>query len=155
MALVETLMLANHVEVANGLLYIHGGGWTHHWRRPEIPGQDRQPSPLSAAISFVVPSKEADRPHPFVLAIHPPNEGEAEVVRVEGSFTVTPRPGSTEEFHRNCLGVNLSVVFPAEGRYVLSCEIPGQGRREVVFWVHDQRQGTAAEPSTGSVPGYI
>lgn len=155
MAQVETLMLANHAEVANGLLYIHGGGWTHHWRGPEIPGQARPPSMLSAAMSFVVPSKEADRPHPFVLAIHPPNEGEADVVRVEGSFAVTSRPGSAEELHRNCLAVNLSVVFPAEGRYVLSCEIPGQGRREAVFWVHDQRPGTPTQPSTGTTPGYI
>lgn len=155
MAQVETLMLANHAEAVNGLLYIHGGGWTHHWRGAEIPDQARPPSAIAVAVTFVVPSKEAARPHPFVLAIRPPAEDEADVFRVEGSFAVTPGSGSAEEFHRNCLAVNLSVTFPTEGRYVLSCELPGQGRRESVFWVHDQQPGAPTQPFTGTVPGYI
>ena len=55
MAELEILMLANHAEAANGLLYVLGGGWTHHWRPPPPSEGPVQPSTIDihATANFV------------------------------------------------------------------------------------------------------
>jgi hypothetical protein len=84
MAEVETLMLANHAEATNGLLYVLGGAWTHHWRPPPAAGEQAQPSSISVAAVFLVQPDEVGRQHSFLFRIEP-EEGE-EILRLEGDL---------------------------------------------------------------------
>ena len=160
MAVVETLMLANHVEALSGLLYIHGGGWSHHWRPDAPPGQ-LPPSQVGIAVTFLIPAAEAGLTHSFVLRLVTDPDGE-EVMRLEGTFGVAVDPGNPDAAQRTALGANVTVGFPRPGRYLARAEVPGVSEREVEFWVHDGPPGS--QPGTqpagpteegGTVPGYM
>src|SRR5438128_8666025 len=94
MAELEILMLANHAEAANGLLYVLGGGWTHHWRPPPPSEGPVQPSTIAIAAAFLIGRAES-QDHPFSLRIE--GEGGEEILRMEGSFRVTD-PRRAAEF---------------------------------------------------------
>ena len=155
MAQVETLMLANHAESLNGLLYIHGGGWSHHWRGQVAGSQDPAPSQFAIATTFLLDAGETGRPHAFVVRVAS-DRGE-EVLRAEGSLD-GGTPGSAEAPFRTGVALNASVPFPHEGTYTLTAEIDGRGGAAVVFWVHDSAPGAAQPPSgadSGTTSGYL
>ena len=60
-AAVDFVLMANHVEVVNGLLYVSGGGWTDHHRRLPPDGAPIPPSHLGIGVSVVVPWNEKNR----------------------------------------------------------------------------------------------
>ncbi len=153
---VETVLLANHAEAVNGLLYVAGGGWSHHWRGFQQPGQPA-PSQLGFAATITAPADEPATEIPFTVLIRRA-EGD-EVVRAEGKMSMGPGDGVS--IKRAAFAGNFGIAFPSDGRYELSVEIPGS-RRSVEFWVHDQPMpgpGMAPEPDTAAAPdnapGYI
>src|SRR5436190_17975990 len=122
MAELEILMLANHAEATNGLLYVLGGGWTHHWRPPPPPrdqGQG-QPSAIAIAAAFLIDGAE-DAEHPFSLRIE--DAAGSDVLRAEGSFRVGDPQAAAEFPTRNVFAVNASVVFVCTGAYRLVGEM--------------------------------
>ncbi|MFL5738443.1 MAG: DUF6941 family protein [Actinomycetota bacterium] len=154
MAELEILMLANHAEATNGLLYVLGGGWTHHWRPPPPPQGHPQPSSIAIAAAFLI-DKAEDDDHPFSLRIE--DEAGTEVVRMEGSFRVGD-PRAAEEFPtRNAFAANANVVFAGPGAYRLVGEVDHGPPRVVSFWVHDgmpqqPERSAAGEPAPS---GYL
>jgi len=137
---VESLMLANHAEALNGLLYIAGGGWSHHWRGPRPPGQP-MPSQIAFAATITAPATEQVGEIAFTVRI---SGGEdSEVMRADGTMNIGP--GDDRSIKRAALAGNFGIAFPADGRYELSVEIPGS-RRSVEFWVHDQPMPEAGQP---------
>jgi hypothetical protein len=153
---VEMLMLANHAEVVNGLLYVHGGGWSHHWRGPAPPGQPRPPSQIAIAATFLLDPAEAAPSQPFAIRIR--DEAGVEILRADGSFEVAAaEPASGRERRRLAFAANVGVVFPHEGRYTVSAEAMGRPALTVELWVHDD--GPAGGPAVPEPPrttgGYI
>ncbi len=156
MAEIENLMLANHAEAVNGLLYLTGGGWTHHWRGPAQAGQPR-PSQIGFAATIIAPAGEVTSQFPFAVRI---TAGDGtEVVRADGTMTIGSGDAVTTK--RAALAGNFGVAFPVSGRYELGVEIPGS-RRSVEFWVHDQPMpgsapspGSRTAPGSENLPGYI
>ena len=82
---IDTLMLANHAEAINGLLYISGGGWTDHHRR--IQGETFPNSHFGIALSLRVPWHETNQPHKFVVEVQN-DDATVTVMRAEGEFNV-------------------------------------------------------------------
>jgi len=154
MAELEVLMLANHAEATNGLLYMLGGGWTHHWRPPPPPQGQGQPSTIAIAASFLIEDVERAE-HQFSLRIE--SEAGAELLRMEGTFQVEQSPAAAELPIRNVFAANANVVFAAAGTYRLVGAVDGGTARVVTFWVHDgmpQRpERPAADEATPS--GYL
>jgi hypothetical protein len=151
MAQVENVMLANHAEAVNGLLYVNGGGWTHHWRGTPGPA-GYPPSSLAVVITFLAGQHEEGRDIPFVIKIV--GEGDAESLRADGTFVVNPTPAPG--LRRSSFAANVNMVFPQGGRYRLVVDIPGQSQREVEFWVHDQAPNQAPAPEQPRhTPGYM
>ena len=162
MAEVETLMLANHAEALNGLLYVHGGGWSHHWRHAPPSGQPPMPSQFGIAATFLLDPPETGTRLPFVLRIV--SEKGEEVMRADGALERggTPPPAIAETQFRTAVALNASVAFPHEGVYTLAAEIAGNVGPDVAFWVHDQPppgmtapMPTETDSGTASATGYL
>jgi hypothetical protein len=153
---VETLMLANHAEVVNGLLYVHGGGWSHHWRGGVAPGQPHPPSQMAIAATFLLDPSEAAPNQPFAIRIR--DEAGVEILRADGSFEVeAAEQASRSERRRLAFAANVGVAFPHEGRYTVSAEAMGHPALTVELWVHDG--GPTGVPTVPEPPrttgGYI
>lgn len=135
--MVEFLLLANHVEAVNGLLYAAGGGWSDHWRGPVVTGQPPPQSSIGIAVSILVPWTETNRRHRLLVRVESEDGGEP-LVRVEGDLEVgrpTGIPSGTDQ--RSILALNAGVAFPAEGGYRVIAEL-GESQRSVSFRVHNQ-----------------
>src|SRR5665213_3177253 len=66
---IENMILANHVEAVNGLLYISGGGWTDHWRPAATnPGQPVV-SHLGVGVTVLVPWIASGSPYPLSVPV--------------------------------------------------------------------------------------
>lgn len=146
MARIENLMLANHAESVNGLLYVHGGGWTHHWRGADA---GEHASQLAVAATVLL---EGEAEVPFVVIVRA--AGGDEVLRADGMLHGSA--GGPGEQVRTGIALNASVIFPGEGAYELTAEIGGQAGPVVGFWVHD-RVPDPGSPDTepGGTAGYL
>jgi len=132
---IDTLLLANHVEVVNGLLYVSGGGWTEH-RRPVTP-QGPALSHLGIGVSVLVPWNETNAPHTFTVLIE--DEDATPIVKIDGQINVGRPPalpaGSEQAV---LLGFPLNVQFPHPGTYraVVTLDEDGDSKHWT-FRVHD------------------
>jgi hypothetical protein len=125
MAEIETLMLANHAEAVNGLLYVSGGGWTDLWLGERPEGQTPPGYHVGVAISVLIGWNETNRRHHLVLRLE--GEDGPEVARIEADITAGraphARPGSDG---RAVLAMNAEVPFPAPGGYRMVAELGDQ-----------------------------
>ena len=157
MAEIESVLLANHAEAINGLLYVSGGGWSHHWRGAHPAGQPVA-SQLAFAATITAPAGEPAAEIPFTVRIIAADGNE--VMRADG--TMSMGPGDAVSMKRTALAANVGIAFPGDGRYELTVEIPGS-LRTVEFWVHDQPMPGGPPPPPGerathrgeNTPGYI
>ena len=142
--MVETLLLANHAEALNGLLYIQGGGWVHHWRDRPVDGQPPPTAHFGVAMSILVPWGDTNRRYPLSLEIVPEDGGEP-LTRIDASYEVGRPPGTPPgSDQRSVLAVNFDLHFPADGGYRVSAQTGGS-TREISLYVHDsQPAGTQA-----------
>jgi hypothetical protein len=147
---VEMLMLANHAEVLNGLLYVQGAGWTHHWRAALAPGQSPPPSQIAIAATFILDPTETAPSQPFTIRVRD-EEGE-EILRADGNFEVGGDRPRVPEHRRLAFGANVGIVFPHEGRYTVAAEAMGYPALTVEFWVHDAAAGEG-RPEAAPIPG--
>jgi hypothetical protein len=143
---VETLILANHAEAINGLLYMSGGGWTDHWR-PPVPTGGLPISHLGVAVTVIVPWNEIDMAHHVYVAIED-DDGQTMLQMVSGVQIGRPPdlpPGSDQ---RAVLAMLMNLVFPHPGGYRLLGRL-GNQTKTVQFRVHD----LPAPPQLQQAPG--
>lgn len=143
---IEFLILANHVEAANGLLYISGGGWTDHHRLLQ-PGQPLPASHMGIGISVLVPWTETNRPH--LLRVRMENEDATVTL-----FDLQPQlnlgrppmlsPGTEQHA---VLAIEVGIQFPAPGIYRVVAELEGSDQtKRWPFQVHDIMQTAPVVP---------
>jgi Family of unknown function (DUF6941) len=138
---VESLILANHVEQVNGLLYISGGGWTDHHRRI-IKGGPPPLSHLGIALVIAVPWHETNRQHSVSIEIRHEDAEEA-LVGLNATFNVgrppTLRPGGIQY---PTIALPMDIIFPSAGGYSIVVRIDDRAdsKRHWVFQVHDIEQ---------------
>ena len=141
MPLIENLLLANHVESLNGLLYISGGGWTD-LTRPVLAGEAPPPTHLGVGMSVLVGWTETNRRHHVLVYIEPEDSGEP-LLRAEAELEVGRPPGAVEGAdQRAALAFSGEVVFPIAGGYRLVAELGDSETRSVSFRVHDEVMAT-------------
>ncbi len=134
---IEFLILANHVESVNGLLYISGGGWTEHYRRVK-PGAPPPVSHFGIGVSVLVPWHETNEPHQLTLQIE--NEDATRIVaKVDAALNVgrppTLPPGTPQHA---VIGLSVETMFPAPGGYRVLAQLDGgKDVRRWPFRVHD------------------
>ncbi len=136
MATIEYLLLANHAEVQNGLLYISGGGWANLFRGPLDPDSPPPTNHFGIGASVLIPWDETNQHHHVVIRIE--QENTLPLLRIEGEIEVGRPPGllpGTDQ--RVAVGFGVDIQFPEEGSYRAVAEI-GEDSRSVGFRVLDQ-----------------
>jgi len=136
---VEYVMLANHAEAVNGLLYIAGGGWTDHYRQI-TPGQPPPISQVGIALSVYVPWSATNRP--LKLKVKFENDDGSELLKVDATLNTgrPPQlvPGAAQHA---ALAFNFPLPFPKPGGYRVVATL--DDAQDVVTWpfrVHDVQQ---------------
>jgi len=137
---IDVLILANHAEALNGLLYISGGGWTdaHRQLRDGIVPTNH----FGIGVSVRVPWHETNVRHKFVLEVQN-EDATASVMRAEGEINVGRPPQLTPgDVQHAVLAINVDTVFPAPGAYRVVATIDdGKDMATWPFRVHDTRAG--------------
>lgn len=145
MPLIENLMVANHAEAINGMVYVSGGGWTEHWRGTGSPDGQFPPSHLGIALTMLTSWLEANRRFQVRIVVEPEDGGDA-LVSVEGEIESGRPPGLPEGTDlRTALAINAEIVYPRAGGYRLVAQV-GDDSRSVSFRVHDQLPPGAPAP---------
>lgn len=134
---IEFLLVANHAEAINGLLYISGGGWTQHMR-PAIPGGGVAPSHIGIAVSVRVPWSETEKPIAISLDIED-LDGNRQLSSLNGQINVGKPPGvapGTDQYA--AVAANAEVAFPHAGSYrIIARLVEGGKPKHWTFQVHD------------------
>jgi hypothetical protein len=134
MALIETLLMANHAEIHDGLLYLMGAGWSEVH---QTVGPDQVPPAFHFGIGMTVTIgwSEATRRHHVVMYLEPEGGG-PELFRIEADMDSPAPAGDLQVFDtRGVLAVNGHVQFPHPGPYRLAAELEDD-IRNVTFRVH-------------------
>jgi len=136
-----TMLLADAAQVAQGKLYILGGGWS-------ITGPD--PVPGAIAIKIDVPWDQANRQHRFELSLFNSDGQLVQVdnhpVRIEGQFEIGRPAGIPPGTPLDVpLSITLGPLPLQAGRYVWRCSIDGETHEdwEVAF----TKRGQPARPA--------
>ena len=117
-----TMLLADAAQVAEGKLYILGGGWSMTGP-PEVPS--------AIAIKIEVPWDQANRQHHFLLELFDA-DGQTvkmgnDAVRIQGQFeTGRPAglaPGTPLDVP---LAISIGPLSLAPGRYAWRCSVDGE-----------------------------
>ena len=112
---IEFLILADAAQVADGKLYLLGGGWSLH-RSGNYPSQIQ----FAVALSILVPWNEAGTRHPTTLTIAD-EAGVPIVPELNGQIEVAKSdqiPQGTAQ--RALVAINFNIALPRPGRYVVS-----------------------------------
>lgn len=146
MSEIENLILANHVEAVNGLLYIAGGGWTDHWRPELPPGGPPIVSHLGVAVTVVIPSSAPSIPQQLAVAIE--DDQGRQVAGMQTQINQQRPPGLPPgQPQRISLALTFNLVFPAAGEYRVVARLGISPPRQHLFRVHD-----VAPPGVGAPP---
>ncbi len=143
---VETLILANHVEAVNGLLYISGGGWTDHWRPQPPVGSAPILSHLGVAVTVVVPASAP--PVPQQLSVTVEDDQGRQVAGMQTQLNQARPPGLPPgQAQRIALALTFNLVFPMAGEYRIVARLGISSPRELPFRVHDVATPELSAPS--------
>jgi hypothetical protein len=140
MASIEFVVIANHAEVQNGLLYLSGGGWSEHWRLPQ-PDGSVPTTKLGLGVSILTPWGDANRPVNLTLRVEHEDGGEP-LAKLDAQMEVGRPPGLTAGSDlRSVLAANIDLMIPTPGGYRVVAEL-GDGeeegsRRSASFRVHE------------------
>jgi uncharacterized protein DUF6941 len=132
---VEILMVANHIEAVNGLLYMSGGGWTDLWRGEFAPGQPPV-NHFGIGVAVRIGWTETNRRQHLIIRLA--HEDGDEVFRGEADVEVG-RPAGVPEGsdQRAVLAITVDMQFPRPGSYRLAAEVARE-ERSISFRVHDR-----------------
>ncbi len=142
---IENLVLANHVEAVNGLLYISGGGWTDHWRPQQVPGAPPMVSHLGVAVTVLIPASAPPIPQQLAVAVE--DERGQQIAGMQTQLGQARPPGIPPgDAQRVVLALSFNLVFPGPGAYRLVARLGISAPRELPFRVHDVSPPAASPP---------
>jgi hypothetical protein len=132
------MLLANHAEVNNGLLYIAGGTWdtsTVHAPPEGLPEGSVAQVTGTLVIRLLFHVTETDRDHTFTVTLM--DEDGGEVGKIEGGATISRIQGLPPGWDQ---GLNLAIPLtgiplPRFGLYNLSVQVDGQHLGDLPFRV--------------------
>lgn len=134
---IESLVLANHVESVNGLLYVSGGGWSVN-RRAVSPSGPTPITHLGLALIIAVPWHQTNRLHMLITEFR--DEDASVIASVSAQLNVGRppelRPGTIQYAN---VGLPMDIVFPHPGDYEINAHIEGieNSERRWTFQVQD------------------
>jgi hypothetical protein len=134
MADFELVILANHAEAQNGLLYLSGAGWNDA-SLAFTPEGSSVPLHFGIAVSVLIPWTETNRRHRLEVWVEHEDGGDP-LLRAEGDLEVGRPPGAQEgSDQRAVLAMNTITSFPKAGGYRLVTKLDNTKTRTVPFRV--------------------
>lgn len=137
-------LLAESVAVADGRLFVHGGGWAHM----QVPSLPAQPGRLGIGLLLSVPAERAGEPISLLLRVDgpdgqpvalslDPDTGALRSAHLEGTLVAEPPPpDSPLECQIVPLAFNVDGVrLEAPGLHVLVVDVDGKPAARVPFAV--------------------
>lgn len=139
----DFMMLANHAEVQNGLLYISGGSWDtiNVNAPPQAPEGVPIPEGVVAVIRGTFVARilfhvtETDSDHSFIVSVMDEDGGDVARFEASGPIVKTPElpPGWDQ-------GLNLAIPLTGTplksfGRYSISLQVDQQHLADLAFRV--------------------
>jgi hypothetical protein len=113
---IESLLLANHAEAHNGLLYLMGAGFTDV-NQVVLPGTPHPPFHIGIGLTILVPWTETNRKHHLSVFIEAEDGGDP-LLRVESDLEQGRPPGTTEGTdQRVVMAFSGEIGFPKPGGY--------------------------------------
>jgi hypothetical protein len=134
MAEFDLVILANHAEAHNGLLYLSGAGWNNA-NLAFTPEGPSTPFHFGIGISVLIPWTETNQPHQLEMWLEHEDGGEP-LMRLEAELEVGRPPGiqhGTDQ--RAVMAVNVITVFPRPAGYRVVATLNGSQPRGVSFRV--------------------
>jgi hypothetical protein len=129
---VDYLLLADHAAVAEGKLYLAGGGWD----RITPPGLPHS-MVIGIAVGIRVPYTETDDAHSVRIVVE--RGGDAvPLVQIQGDLEVGRPPGSRGRDVLVPMAFNVPVTFEAADDLVLVASVDGREARRYPFRVEDR-----------------
>lgn len=137
MAEIEFVILANHAETHNGLLYLAGAGWNDAALAFPAEGPST-PLHFGVGVSVLVPWTQTNRKHHLEVRMEHEDGGEP-LFRMEGELEVG-RPAGAQEGsdQRAVLAVDGITQFPAPGGYRIVAMLDKGSMRTVSFRVRNR-----------------
>ncbi len=136
----DWMMLANHAEVQNGLLYISGGTWdTTTLNAALVPGQapEGAVSVFRGTLVFrlLFHVTETGRAHDLTITVM--DEDGAQVARIEGSSEIEPTPGLPPGWDQGASSAIplTGMPLPRFGLYTISLQVDGNHLGDLPFRV--------------------
>jgi hypothetical protein len=136
---IDYLILANHVEAINGMLYISGGGWTELYRQL-LPDGRIPSSHLGVGASVAIPWNETNIPHRLAVQIE--DEDGAVILRAEVALNVGRPPHLSPGTEQHVvLAMPADITFPHSGGYRVVLNLDDEGDTKLWnFTVRDIQQ---------------
>jgi len=134
---VDFLIVSDFAEIANGKLYLQGGGWDQLIAAQPFPFARA----VGLAVGFDVPWNETNqRFNVHVEIIH--DDSQRALASVDGTIEVgRPAgllPGQPQLF---MMAVNAILTLEAPGEYVVIISVEGEERKRRAFRVHASPTG--------------
>jgi hypothetical protein len=133
---IDVLIVANHAEAINGLLYLSGGGWSDLHR--QIRNGVAPTNHFGIGVTVRIPWHETDDPHKFVLEVQNDDATDT-LVKAEGEIRVGRPPGLPRgAIQHAVLAINVDTTFSRPGGYrVIATIDDGKSTATWPFRVHD------------------
>jgi hypothetical protein len=144
-ATIEFLILANHVEAINGLLYISGGGWTDQ-NRGAAPDQGTPLTHFGIGVSVLVPWGQTNQGHTLSIAIKDVDgaavlQGPPVPINVGRPANLPP-----ESDQRVVMALDIDFAFPRQGTYRIAARLDDRHEKTWTFRIHDLPGPLATAP---------
>ena len=123
---IESLLLANHAEAHDGLLYMMGAGWSMA-NQVAINGQV-PPLHFGIGLTVLVGWNETNERHRVLIYVEP-EDGGAPLIRLEAELEMGRPPGvAAGSSQRAVLAFSGEAMFAEPGGYRLVTELADQTR---------------------------
>lgn len=139
----DYLIVANHAEVMNGMLYLNGGGWSDLFRPIVSEPGVLYLNSFSVAISLSFPPELTNRQYHLVIRLEKLDDSQV-LAQNHSAITVgKPVIPAENTIPHVLVAATFNVVFPSPGSYRIFAEIEeGGDSKEYTFRVHDVKIGT-------------
>ena len=127
---VEWIIIGDYAHMADGKLYLQGGGWERLTVNDGFPTKRM----VGIAVSVLIPWSETNQPTNFEVEVQ--TEDGNPVAKINGQLKVGRPPDHPPGMPvRSMLAANLGLEFKTAGSYVLIARLEEQEIKRASFYV--------------------
>lgn len=138
---IENMILANHAEAINGMLYLMGAGWDHAKLGPEDEQGNVPPFHLGLGLTILIAWQETNQRHELEIWLES-EDGGKRLFEMKGQVEVGRPPGIPPgSDQRAAIAVNGNISLAEGGYRFVGLLGDAEHRRTVSFRAVRSRDG--------------